>query len=86
MNTPALESTLTCPHCGHARTGADAHRRLPVVLRMHGLPCRAQAAAGRLLRLLLLRQRALSAHPVAAAAGRGGRLLRLTYRVRRRAP
>jgi hypothetical protein len=19
MNTPALESTLTCPHCGHAR-------------------------------------------------------------------
>jgi len=43
---------------------ADAHRRLPVLLRLYGLRRALAATAGRLLRVLLLRR-----HDLSAAAG-----------------
>jgi hypothetical protein len=70
-----------CPHSPSGGPGAvrlredgdDAHRRLPVVLRMRAMPRLAEAQAGRLLRVLLVWHRALPAD----TAG-GDRLLRLT--------
>src|SRR5262249_56923890 len=49
---------------------ADADRRLPVLLRLQGLRRAPQAAAGRLLRVLLVRDREMPAD-----AGGQGRLL-----------
>jgi hypothetical protein len=66
MSTVILESVLTCPHCGHAQQETIAHGRLPVLLRMPGLPHAAAAKAGRLLRVLLVRLGALSTNPATA--------------------
>jgi hypothetical protein len=45
----------------YREVGSDADRRLPVLLRVHRLRRKAQAEAGRLLRVLLVRLGALSA-------------------------
>lgn len=63
------------PHLSALRSregGDDAHRHVPVVLRMRGLPRLAEAGAGGLLRVLQLRERALPAR----ADARAGRMLR----------
>ena len=66
------------PRLWHCQDRNHADERLPVLLRMHRLPDLAQAQAGRLLRVLLLRVGALPAGP----AGQERRLLpRLVPRV-----
>ena len=52
----------------------DAHGHLSVVLRLHALWRAVEAEAGRLLRLLFLRRRAM---PARAGRGQGQRLLRI---------
>jgi hypothetical protein len=71
---PDLDPDLSALRPSLDRNHAD--RRLPVLLRVHGLPRLAQAAAGELLRVLLLWRRALPAGPGSAPCGWRGRMLR----------
>ena len=57
-----LQSIITCPRCGTAKKGNDADPRLPIFLRVHRLRYQTAAQVRRLLCLLLLWIRALSAN------------------------
>ena len=61
MSAVILESVLTCP-LRSFQAGNHAHGRLPVLLRMHVLPCTAAPETGRLLRILFIRLGAVSAY------------------------
>ena len=58
-----LTSVLTCPVCQHAQAEQMPTDACQWFLRMHQLPHVTQAFGRRLLRVLLLRLRALPAHP-----------------------
>ena len=59
---PELRSEITCPTAATARS-RRADGRMPVLLRMRGMPCLAASKERRLLRILLLRLAAVPAHP-----------------------